>query len=409
MKKRILSLLTAACLMLTLAPAAFATDGADDLQAQIIAAEVGSTITLTGNVTLTSPLTIDKAITIDGTASKYAINYTGTSTSEAAVQVTTSGQVTLQNLIVNATNVNGRAVKLVGSSTCVNFTLSNSVMNVGNRGIWFDNNCCNSNSTITVSDSVIQNSQLPEGENYDTWAPNADVRGLSLWDLNGAHVVIADSTIQGFGYAINIAGTQGAAGARDANGAVIDITNSNIKGWSALNVWAVNTTYHITNSNLIGVNCSTYSAHSFATIALNDGMYGTSPLTRKPNTFNISGGSIYAYTWNDGTATDVAIRVEKERTTKFNFSSGADGKPVVIYVANYLVPYVFYSITCTADELRSYVASSKVQGTDNCYAFTVKNGTETEISLAPPVSNTLAELEADEPINIFMSCGGDSI
>ena len=65
MKKQLLSILTAGCLMAAMVPAAFAAD-ANDLQAQIDAAEAGSTIKLNENTTITTPLNINKSITLDG-------------------------------------------------------------------------------------------------------------------------------------------------------------------------------------------------------------------------------------------------------------------------------------------------------------------------------------------------------
>ncbi len=53
-EKQLLSILTAGCLMAAMVPAAFAAD-ANDLQAQIDAAEAGSTIKLNENTTITTP------------------------------------------------------------------------------------------------------------------------------------------------------------------------------------------------------------------------------------------------------------------------------------------------------------------------------------------------------------------
>lgn len=58
MKKQLVSILTAGCLMAAMVPAAFAAD-TNDLQAQINAAQAGSTITLSENTTITEPLVID--------------------------------------------------------------------------------------------------------------------------------------------------------------------------------------------------------------------------------------------------------------------------------------------------------------------------------------------------------------
>lgn len=182
MRKRFLSLLTALCLMLTLAPAAFAASTEthvktlDELNRALDDANI-TTIYLDNDISLgTDTLTIDRGVTIDGTAAKNALNYTGTSTSYYAIDVSTNDPVVINNLELNATDANGRGVGLVGTSP--KFTFSNSEMNVGNRGIGVVNSC-DTNSYITISNSVIENSQLPAGQTYDTWARYRDHHGHS--------------------------------------------------------------------------------------------------------------------------------------------------------------------------------------------------------------------------------------
>lgn len=321
MKKRILSLLTAVCLMLSLAPAALAVDAVTDLQTAIDAVEAGGTVTLTGDVTLTGSLTIDKAVTIDGTAAKYAITYNGASAAAAAFNITTNDQVTLENLVLNAKNINGRGIKLSGTSP--KFTFENSTMNVGDRGIWVDTNGCDAASVITVSNSVIQNSRLPVGKTYDNWASCNDTRGISLWDLNDSEVNITDSSILGFGYTINLAGTPNTSGTRDFNNTAVNVTGSTLKGWAAINVWSINTTYNITASDLVGVNVAASGQNGFSTIVLNNGIYGSE--MQKDNVFNITDGSIEAYYYGGSeNIHETLIQVEAEGQTKFNFAIDAE-------------------------------------------------------------------------------------
>ena len=101
MKKQLLSILTAGCLMAAMVPAAFAAD-ANDLQAQIDAAEAGSTIKLNENTTITTPLNINKSITLDGNG--YTLTYTGTG---YAIQLNTNDAVTFDDLDLDATSSGG--------------------------------------------------------------------------------------------------------------------------------------------------------------------------------------------------------------------------------------------------------------------------------------------------------------
>lgn len=64
-----------------------------------------------------------------------------------------------------------------------------------------------------------------------------DTRGISLWNNKGLELNIIDnSAILGFGYPINMAGDI-VDGVRDMADSVINITNSNIWGWCAMNIW----------------------------------------------------------------------------------------------------------------------------------------------------------------------------
>lgn len=321
MKRRIISILAVCCMMVAMMPAAFAagTDAhvtsLDELNSALDDAGI-TTIYLDNDISLgATTLTIDRGVTIDGTAAKNALNYTGTSTSNYAIDVSTNEPVVLNNLELNATNANGRGVGLVGTST--KFTFSNSEMNVGNRGIGVVNSC-DTNSYITISNSVIKNSQLPAGRTYDDWALCRDARGISLWDMNNATVTIENSEILGFGYTVNLAGTL-VDGTRNYNGTEIVVTNSKLKGWTAFNVWSSETIFKITGSDLLGVNTWSTGANDFATIVVNDDIYKNGWGGADANEFHFNGGTVS--TAKSGTNEEELFRIDDGGVTKVLFTN----------------------------------------------------------------------------------------
>lgn len=284
MKKQLLSILTAGCLMAAMVPAAFAAD-ANDLQAQIDAAEAGSTIKLNENTTITTPLNINKSITLDGNG--HTLTYTGTG---YAIQLNTNDAVTFDDLDLDATSSGGRGLEIVSNKP--NFKLNDSLWNVNNRGIGFGSNGTVAGATVTIDSSIIQDSKKPENKTYENWSDQADTRGISLWNNKGLELNIIDnSAILGFGYPINMAGDI-VDGVRDMADSVINITNSNIWGWCAMNIWTIDTTFNIKNSNLKGFVETDNAWNSFATIVLNEDIYKGVTDSSKANVFNISGGSV---------------------------------------------------------------------------------------------------------------------
>lgn len=87
MKKQLVSILTAGCLMAAMVPAAFAAD-ASDLQARIDAAAPGAVVNLEGDETISTPIIINKPITLDG--NQNTLTMTG---GDFAIKVQTDGEV----------------------------------------------------------------------------------------------------------------------------------------------------------------------------------------------------------------------------------------------------------------------------------------------------------------------------
>lgn len=321
MKKRLLSMLMAMCLMAAMVPAAFAAD-TNDLQARINAAAAGTTVVLNENTTITTPLNIDKSITLDGNG--YTLTYTGTG---YAIQLNTNDAVTFDDLDLDATSNGGRGLEIVSNKP--NFKLNDSLWNVNSRGIGFGNGTV-AGATVTIDSSTIQSSKKPESKTYENWSDQADTRGISLWNNKGLELNIIDnSAILGFGYPINMAGDI-VDGVRDMADSVINITNSNIWGWCALNIWTIDTTFNITNSNLKGFVETDNTWNSFATVVLNKDIYGNVTNENKANVFNISGGSVSStcVSTNENVF-HCLFRLDKEFMSEFNFAQ-ANRKKVAL-------------------------------------------------------------------------------
>lgn len=323
MKKRILSILTAGCLMATMVPAAFAAD-TNDLQAQINAAQAGSTVTLSENTTITEPLVIDKAITLDGAS--YSLSGT---MENGLICIDTDDLVTIQDLTVNGSSV---GIDLISDAPDV--MIKNSTINVPSRGIRFWNNGENTGvftgANLTLDNTTVQNTLKPDGKTYEDWSHQGDSRGISIWNVKNSTInIVNGSDILGFGYPINMAGDM-VNGVRDMEDSTINITDSDIWGWCALNIWTIDTTFNIKNSNLKGFVETDNAWNSFATVVLNEDIYKGVTDSGKANVFNISGGSVSStcVSTNENVF-HCLFRLDKEFMSEFNFAQ-ANRKKVAL-------------------------------------------------------------------------------
>ena len=323
MKKRILSILTAGCLMATMVPAAFAAD-TNDLQAQINAAQAGSTVTLSENTTITEPLVIDKAITLDGAS--YSLSGT---MENGLICIDTDDLVTIQDLTVNGSSV---GIDLISDAPDV--MIKNSTINVPSRGIRFWDNGENTGvftgANLTLDNTTVQNTLKPDGKTYEDWSHQGDSRGISIWNVKNSTInIVNGSDILGFGYPINMAGDM-VNGVRDMDDSTINIANSDIWGWCALNIWTIDTTFNIKNSNLKGFVETDNAWNSFATVVLNKDIYGNVTNENKANVFNISGGSVTSTCVSNVDAVfHCLFRLDKEFMSEFNFTQ-ANRKKVAL-------------------------------------------------------------------------------
>lgn len=354
MKKKFLSLLVAGCLMASMVPAAFATGGSD-LQTRINNATVGDTITLTGNETISSTLVIDKEITLDGNGN--TLTMTG---GTYAIDVQTDAAVIVEDIQIDAEATGGRGIYI--SATQPHFTLLNSTLNVNNRGIGFSDNGTVAGATVTVDNSTIQNSQKPAGKTYENWSHQGDSRGIGFWNNKGITVDIKNnSAILGFGYPLNMVGDVN--GGRDMMNSTINITNSDIWGWCALNIWTIDATYNITNSHLKGYVETDNTWNSFATIVLNKDIYGNVTSADKANVFNITGGSVSSTcVSNNENVFHCLFRLDKEFMSEFNFYEDEENMEVVSLRCSQ--PYSAFVATYEGMEMTDFEnwASTKLTG-----------------------------------------------
>lgn len=353
MKRRIISILAVCCLMVSMVPAAFATGGSDDLQARINNATAGDTIALTGNETISSTLIINKEITLDGNGNTLTM-IGGT----YAIDVQTDAAVTVEDIQIDAEAAGGRGIYI--SATQPHFTLLNSTLNVNNRGIGFSDNGTVAGATVTVDNSTIQNSQKPAGKTYENWSHQGDSRGIGFWNNKGITVDIKNnSAILGFGYPLNMVGDVN--GGRDMMNSTINITNSDIWGWCALNIWTIDATYNITNSHLKGYVETDNTWNSFATIVLNEGIYGNVTSADKANVFNITGGSVSStcVSTNENVF-HCLFRLDKEFMSEFKFMKSGR-TPVTLYCNE---PYSAFVATYDGMEMTDFEnwASTKLTG-----------------------------------------------
>lgn len=324
MKKRFLSLLMAMCLMAMIVPAAFAAD--TTMSEETFKNEIASgTVNMTGDVTLTSPARIENGVTINGNG--FSVNG---SVSNGLLCVDTDQTVTITGLTING------SVGIDVVSASPNISISGSEINVTSRGIrYYDEDSTDnipasfSNSTLTLNNTTIQNTLKPADKTYENWSHQGDSRGISIWNVKSSTInIVNGSEILGFGYPINMAGDV-VNGVRDMEDSTINITDSDIWGWCAMNIWTIDTTFNITNSNLKGFVETDNVWNSFATVVLNQGIYGDITNSSKANVFNFTGGSVSSTcVSNNEDVFHCLFRLDKEFMSEFTFNQDDNMNPV---------------------------------------------------------------------------------
>lgn len=345
----------------------------------------GGTVNLTGNVTLTgNTLNIEKAVTIDG-ADTYSITYTGTA--QNAFQITTDEQVTFQNVTINATASGKRAICLYADTP--HFAFVNGVINADERAIWMKSGVDvqpGIGAVITISNSEILNSRIPDDKTYDNWTTAGSAyRGVALWNLRDADVSVINTDILGFSYAFYLGGDAKSVNlngnvrtVRDYENTLVTLGNCELKGWAAVYSWAARATITIGDTEMLGINnVASGGANSFATIVIDDGIYGAAPASSSvqddpfETTFNIYGGSIKNYSTSESLAANNAqrlISLDRPGITKFNFGPGSMGENVVIKDQVGCANGVFYNDYMTYNDMVDFL-SNKISGTNFCTLY----------------------------------------
>lgn len=232
-------------------------------------ASSGDTVELLSSVEVANILNIDTGIVLQGSEDAY-ITFTGASR-KTLFDVTTNEQVTLKNVYGEA--VNGRIMVLNASSPHVTF--ENCEFYAKERGISFTQNGIAENASLILDGTKIFCTQnVPKDGDFSKEAAIGDVRGISVFDVKNSEIILRNnSELSGFGYSINVAGTNGGSAIVDNSGLVITIEDSLIRGWTSLNVWGSFAKYNIIDSYILGINNSTGESNSFSAITFNGDIY----------------------------------------------------------------------------------------------------------------------------------------
>ena len=232
-------------------------------------ASSGDTVELLSSVEVANTLNIDTGIVLQGSEDAY-ITFTGAS-GKTLFDVTTNEQVTLKNVYGEA--VNGRIMVLNASSPHVTF--ENCEFYAKERGISFTQNGIAENASLILDGTKIFCTQnVPKDGDFSKETAIGDVRGISVFDVKNSEIILRNnSELSGFGYSINVAGTNGGSAIVDNSGLVITIEDSLIRGWTSLNVWGSFAKYNIIDSYILGINNSTGESNSFSAITFNGDIY----------------------------------------------------------------------------------------------------------------------------------------
>ncbi len=232
-------------------------------------ASSGDTVELLSSVEVANTLNIDTGIVLQGSEDAY-ITFTGAS-GKTLFDVTTNEQVTLKNVYGEA--VNGRIMVLNASSPHVTF--ENCEFYAKQRGISFTQNGIAEDASLILDGTKIFCTQkVPKDGDFSKEAAIGDVRGISVFDVKNSEIILRNnSELSGFGYSINVAGTNGGSAIVDNSGLVITIEDSLIRGWTSLNVWGSFAKYNIIDSYILGINNSTGEWDSFSAVTFNGDIY----------------------------------------------------------------------------------------------------------------------------------------
>ena len=227
-----------------------------------------STIKVVKNFDINSPLTLNREITIVGD-SDAKITYTGAKGTNLFV-VTTDEQIVLRDL--SGKTLNGRVMALDTESPHV--LMEGCIFYTKERGISFVQDGIVKDAVLTLDNTKIRCTQTVTNDNYDEDTAIGDYRGISVYDVQDSTITLQNgSELSGFGYCINVTGTNGSQQIVNNSGLNISIKNSLLRGWTGFNVWGSFAEYQIIDSTILGINNSSGSSNSFSAITFNGDIY----------------------------------------------------------------------------------------------------------------------------------------
>jgi len=207
-------------------------------------------IELLGDSTESQTITITRGLTISGN------DFTVTSSAADSLFVQTNEKVS-----INAVDLVASKIGIKINDTAHNVSVKDSSITAGERGITVLSDA-NENATLVVDGCVIQKSGIT---NYDKEYAAGEYRGISLWQYVNSEVSISNTTIQGFAYAINAAGS-----GYEYAGTTIDVDNCVLKGRAGLNIWGKQLNIDVKNSTILGLNNEAGPTEVFAGIVVNN-------------------------------------------------------------------------------------------------------------------------------------------
>ena len=299
----------------------------------------GGEITLTGDITTSETLNITKSVIINGAG------HSVTGSAQNVFSISTGGEVTFNNIKINATQAGNDARAIAWSAAGLTLTLDGVDIKATGRGI---NDATESqssialivkNSTISCIGTSTKGKTLTEND-YDTDYNNNSTRGISLsTGCNQSEILIENTTIQGFSYEINVA--SGTDAKQNPKNMTLTANNCTFKGRAALNVSAKvitsgsyssedasNNKYTFSDCSVLGINNQGGQAEGFGCFVF-DG--NQKDLNAGGNTLTINGGTVVSVAF-DGTGDANTYARE------FLICNRGDNNNITINNAQYICP-----------------------------------------------------------------------
>ncbi|MDY3950049.1 MAG: InlB B-repeat-containing protein [Eggerthella lenta] len=267
------------------------------LKEAVADAQDGQTVKLLNDASLDETLVVEHALTLDGDGK--TITATGL---DPAIRVNTGEKVSVSNLALTGAS---RGIEV--SSAQSDIVLTGCVLNVVDRGITFPSGKFDGVNLVLDSTSI-NNTRVSDYDREAVYDPNA--RGISLWNITNSTVTLKNgSSINGFSYCVNVSGDASESGVSDTTGLTVNMINSTVRGWAALNVWGSSATYNIERSTIKGINTNSGGSNSFAALVFNDDIYGQFAQSHaENNTLNIADSTITNY--QGGSCVEELLRID---------------------------------------------------------------------------------------------------